>query len=45
VLEVLDARRTLRAVHLESVTARADYAKALAACRSSLSTAEQLAGR
>ena len=45
VLEVLDARRTLRAVQLESVTARADYAKALAAWRASLSTAEQLAGR
>jgi cobalt-zinc-cadmium efflux system outer membrane protein len=45
VLEVLDARRTLRAVQLESVTARADYAKALAAWRASLSTAEQLSGR
>ena len=45
VLEVLDARRTLRAVQLESVTARADYAKALAAWRASLSTAEQLGGR
>src|SRR5882762_1194168 len=45
VLEVLDARRTLRAVQLESVTARADYAKALAAWRASLSTAEQLGGK
>jgi len=45
VLEVLDARRTLRAVQVESVAARADYAKALAAWRSSLSTADQLSGR
>src|SRR6267378_3377102 len=45
VLEVLDARRTLRAVQLESVTARADYAKALAAWRASLSTAEQMGGK
>ncbi|HSU65046.1 MAG TPA: TolC family protein [Burkholderiales bacterium] len=45
VLEVLDARRTLRAVQLEAVSARADYAKALAAWRASLSTAEQLGGR
>jgi cobalt-zinc-cadmium efflux system outer membrane protein len=45
VLEVLDARRTLRAVQVESVAARADYAKALAAWRSSLSTAEQLSSR
>ncbi len=42
VLEVLDARRTLRAVQLESVAARADYAKALAAWRSSASTADSL---
>ncbi len=42
VLEVLDARRTLRAVQLESVAARADYAKALAAWRSSASTVESL---
>src|SRR5205807_654991 len=39
VLEVLDARRTLRAVQLESVTARAGYAKALAAWRARLSIA------
>ena len=45
VLEVLDARRTLRAVQLESVVARADYAKALAAWRSSSSTAASLAQR
>jgi cobalt-zinc-cadmium efflux system outer membrane protein len=45
VLEVLDSRRTLRAVQVESVAARADYAKALAAWRSSLSTAEQLGSR
>jgi outer membrane protein, heavy metal efflux system len=42
VLEVLDARRTLRAVQLESVAARADHAKALAAWRSSSSSAESL---
>jgi len=36
VLEVLDARRTLRAVQLEALAARADYAKALYAWRSSL---------
>lgn len=36
VLEVLDARRTLRAVQLEALAARADYAKALHAWRSSL---------
>ena len=45
VLEVLDARRTLRAVQLESVAARADYAKALAAWRSSSTTAQSLAPR
>ena len=33
VLEVLDARRTLRAVRLEALGARADFAKALAAWR------------
>src|SRR3989442_15500669 len=43
--EVLDARRTLRAVQLESVMARADHARALAAWRASLSTAQQLSGR
>jgi cobalt-zinc-cadmium efflux system outer membrane protein len=36
VLEVLDARRTLRAVQLEALAARADYAKALYAWRASL---------
>jgi cobalt-zinc-cadmium efflux system outer membrane protein len=45
VLEVLDARRTLRAVQLESVAARADYAKALAAWRSSSMTAQSLTPR
>jgi cobalt-zinc-cadmium efflux system outer membrane protein len=45
VLEVLDARRTLRAVQVEAVAARADYAKALAAWRASGSTAESLAQR
>jgi cobalt-zinc-cadmium efflux system outer membrane protein len=45
VLEVLDARRTLRAVQLESVAARADYAKALAAWRSSVMTAQSLLPR
>jgi cobalt-zinc-cadmium efflux system outer membrane protein len=42
VLEVLDARRTLRAVQLEALAARTDYAKALAAWRASQSTAEDL---
>jgi cobalt-zinc-cadmium efflux system outer membrane protein len=42
VLEVLDARRTLRAVRLEALAARTDYAKALAAWRASQSTAEDL---
>jgi cobalt-zinc-cadmium efflux system outer membrane protein len=45
VLEVLDARRTLRAVQVEAVAAHADYAKALAAWRASSSTAESLAQR
>ena len=40
VLEVLDARRTLRAVRLEALAARTDHAKALAAWRASLTTAE-----
>jgi hypothetical protein len=43
VLEVLDARRTLRAVRLEALAARNDYAKALAAWRSSIATATSLA--
>lgn len=42
VLEVLDARRTLRAVQLEALAARTDHAKALAAWRASLSTVEML---
>jgi cobalt-zinc-cadmium efflux system outer membrane protein len=42
VLEVLDARRTLRAVQLESLVAHADYAKALAAWRGNLSSAQSL---
>ena len=45
VLEVLDARRTLRAVQLEAVTARSDFAKALAAWRASRTTANSLAGK
>jgi cobalt-zinc-cadmium efflux system outer membrane protein len=42
VLDVLDARRTLRAVQLEALAARTDYAKALAAWRASQSTVEDL---
>ncbi len=42
VLEVLDARRTLRAVQIESLLARADHAKALAAWRAALMPAESL---
>lgn len=42
VLEVLDARRTLRAVRLEALAARADHAKALAAWRASLTTTDML---
>ena len=45
VLEVLDARRTLRAVQIESVAARADYAKALAAWRASRASVESLESR
>jgi len=45
VLEVLDARRTLRAVQLESVAARADYAKALAAWRAAVTSAQSLSPR
>ena len=45
VLEVLDARRTLRAVQLEALAARTDFAKALAAWRASLATAQSLQGR
>ena len=40
VLEVLDARRTLRAVQLEALGARADYARALYAFRASVQTAD-----
>src|SRR3954464_1643623 len=42
VLEVLDARRTLRAVQLEALAARVDLAKALAAWRASQATAQSL---
>ena len=42
VLEVLDARRTLRAVELEALAARAEHAKALAAWRASQTTVEML---
>lgn len=42
VLEVLDARRTLRAVRLEALAARTDHAKALAAWRASQTTIEML---
>ena len=45
VLEVLDARRTLRAVQVESVAARADYAKALSAWRASRASATLLETR
>jgi outer membrane protein, heavy metal efflux system len=45
VLEVLDARRTLRAVRLEALAARSDYAKALAAWRAAQATTESLEGR
>jgi cobalt-zinc-cadmium efflux system outer membrane protein len=42
VLEVLDARRTLRAVQLEALAARTEHAKALAAWRASQTTVEML---
>ncbi len=42
VLEVLDARRTLRAVQLDALGARAEYAKALYAWQASLQSAEGL---
>ena len=45
VLEVLDARRTQRAVQIEAVAARSDYAKALAAWRASRSSADLLRGK
>jgi cobalt-zinc-cadmium efflux system outer membrane protein len=42
VLEVLDARRTLRAVRIEALAARTDYAKAFAAWRASRASAQSL---
>ena len=45
VLEVLDARRTLRAVRLEALTARSDYAKALAAWQAAQATVQSLEQR
>lgn len=42
VLEVLDARRTLRAVRLEALAARDDYARALAAWRAAQASAQSL---
>ena len=42
VLEVLDARRTLRAVRLEALAARTDHAKAYAAWRAAQTTADML---
>ncbi len=45
VLEVLDARRTLRAVRIEALVARSDYAKAFAAWRAAQSTVSMLERR
>jgi cobalt-zinc-cadmium efflux system outer membrane protein len=45
VLEVLDARRTLRAVRLEALAARDDYARALAAWRAAQASATSLEAR
>ena len=45
VLEVLDARRTLRAVRLEALSARNDYAKALAAWQAAQATVQSLEAR
>ena len=45
VLEVLDARRTLRAVRLEALAARNDHAKALAAWRAAQSSVQSLEAR
>ena len=42
VLEVLDARRTMRAVRLEALGARADYAKALGAWRAAQASVQAL---
>jgi len=40
VMDLLDARRTLRAIQLDAASAQADYAKALAAWQSGLSAKE-----
>ena len=45
VLEVLDTRRTLRAVRLESLAARNDHARALAAWRAAQSSVQALESR
>ena len=45
VLEVLDSRRTLRAVRLESLAARNDHAKALAAWRAAQTSVQSLETR
>ena len=45
VLEVLDARRTLRAVRVDDIAARTDYAKALAAWRTAQTTSAMLEGK
>ena len=45
VLEVLDSRRTLRAVRIEALAARSDYARALAAWRAAQATVQSLEGR
>ena len=42
VLEMLDARRTLRAVRLEALAARAEHARALAAWRAAQTTVDML---
>ena len=42
VLEVLDARRTLRAVELEAIAARVDHARALAGWRAAQTTVDTL---
>jgi cobalt-zinc-cadmium efflux system outer membrane protein len=45
VLDVLDARRTLRAVRLDALAARNDHAKALAAWRAAQATVQSLEGK
>ncbi|HTQ77262.1 MAG TPA: TolC family protein, partial [Burkholderiales bacterium] len=45
VLDVLDARRTLGAVRLEALAARADYARALAAWEASRAAGDALQAR